>query len=97
MIRPPPKSTRTYTLFPYPTLFRSQHLDAAVEVARHPVGRGNEQLGIGRRQALAGAEADDTRMFEETADQAAHPDILRQAFHAGPQAADAAQIGRAHV
>src|SRR3546814_8618897 len=23
MIRPPPRSTRTYTLFPYPTLFRS--------------------------------------------------------------------------
>src|SRR3546814_20419105 len=25
MIRPPPKSTRTDTLFPYTTLFRSQH------------------------------------------------------------------------
>src|SRR3546814_4522738 len=23
MIRPPPRATRTYTLFPYPTLFRS--------------------------------------------------------------------------
>src|SRR3546814_15710691 len=25
MIRRPPRSTRTYTLFPYTTLFRSQH------------------------------------------------------------------------
>src|SRR3546814_973784 len=25
MIRRPPRSTRTYTLFPYPTLFRSHH------------------------------------------------------------------------
>src|SRR3546814_11382470 len=50
-------------------LDRDQHLDAAVEVARHPVGRGDEQLGIGRGQSLAGTEADDTRMFEEAADQ----------------------------
>src|SRR3546814_10528614 len=27
MIRRPPESTRTYTLFPYPTLFRSQRAD----------------------------------------------------------------------
>src|SRR3546814_11802156 len=26
MTRPPPRSTRTYTLFPYPTLFRSSTL-----------------------------------------------------------------------
>src|SRR3546814_3004457 len=26
MIRPPPRSTRTDTLFPYTTLFRSQHI-----------------------------------------------------------------------
>src|SRR3546814_7865371 len=30
MFRPPPRSTRTYTLFPYSTLFRS--IDADVEV-----------------------------------------------------------------
>src|SRR3546814_19630009 len=28
MILPPPRSTRTDTLFPYTTLFRSHHLDA---------------------------------------------------------------------
>src|SRR3546814_13181285 len=29
MIRPPPRSTRTATLFPYPTLFRARFNDAA--------------------------------------------------------------------
>src|SRR3546814_7544651 len=30
MIRRPPRSTRTYTLFPYTTLFRSEGLDTVV-------------------------------------------------------------------
>src|SRR3546814_5389688 len=34
MIRRPPRSTRTDTLFPYPTLFRSAHLPQHVAVAR---------------------------------------------------------------
>src|SRR3546814_7006955 len=34
MIRRPPRSTRTDTLFPYTTLFRS-HVEAADEVVRH--------------------------------------------------------------
>src|SRR3546814_13754426 len=32
MIRRPPRSTRTDTLFPYTTLFRSSNLSSAVEV-----------------------------------------------------------------
>src|SRR3546814_13652944 len=32
MIRRPPRSTRTYTLFPYPTLFRSVGVDWLVEL-----------------------------------------------------------------
>src|SRR3546814_17180844 len=32
MIRPPPRSTRTDTLFPYTPLFRSQEFDAAGEL-----------------------------------------------------------------
>src|SRR3546814_2264435 len=45
MIRRPPRSTRTDTLFPYTTLFRSQekarleHLELAA-AARHPLQRG---------------------------------------------------------
>src|SRR3546814_4055030 len=36
MTRPPPRSTRTYTLFPYPTLFRSESntTDAGIQ----PIG-----------------------------------------------------------
>src|SRR3546814_6258769 len=33
MIRRPPRSTRTYTPFPYPTLFRSRRLAAAAHAA----------------------------------------------------------------
>src|SRR3546814_19944390 len=36
MIRRPPRSTRTDTLFPYTTLFRS----ARIAVLGHPIGRG---------------------------------------------------------
>src|SRR3546814_7972042 len=35
MIRLPPRSTRTDTLFPYTTLFRSQRDRAAAQLARH--------------------------------------------------------------
>src|SRR3546814_11174318 len=45
MIRRPPRSTRTDTLFPYTTLFRS------VEIGLHPRQRGDEAR-------IAGAEAD---------------------------------------
>src|SRR3546814_19946233 len=44
MIRPPPKSTRTDTLFPYTTLFRSDHAPGrAPSVARS--GRRHRALG----------------------------------------------------
>src|SRR3546814_7971857 len=69
MIRRPPRSTRTDTLFPYTTLFRSIFLDpaAAVRLVRlHPidlvlrdaVGIVNEAARIGQRQHLA-ARLDD--------------------------------------
>src|SRR3546814_8098287 len=38
MIRRPPRATRTDTLFPYTTLFRSDH---AVEVEEHAVAQAN--------------------------------------------------------
>src|SRR3546814_5816677 len=47
MIRRPPRSTRTYTLFPYTTLFRS--------------GRGAGQGGAGRRVHQLGAGGDRRR------------------------------------
>src|SRR3546814_13406364 len=39
MIRRPPLSTRTYTLFPYTTLFRSEYLKTLIES-----GQGNFQV-----------------------------------------------------
>src|SRR3546814_8049323 len=38
MIRRPPRSTRTDTLFPYTTLFRSKRNDAARHRSGHPAG-----------------------------------------------------------
>src|SRR3546814_1715186 len=45
MFRPPPRSTRTYTLFPYTTLFRSE-----VVVARLELGEIEEAFVGGERQ-----------------------------------------------
>src|SRR3546814_9627512 len=40
MIRRPPRSTRTDTLFPYTTLFRSSRPYSGHEQSRHLIGRG---------------------------------------------------------
>src|SRR3546814_3708195 len=51
MIWRPPRATRTDTLFPYPTLFRSQlFIDAVVEVEELHV----LELGARRREQLLG-------------------------------------------
>src|SRR3546814_12105520 len=54
MIRRPPRSTRTDTLFPYTTLFRSgrRRLVAAKEARAHPQPRGRQRRGVGRRARL---------------------------------------------
>src|SRR3546814_2125125 len=44
MIRRPPRSTRTDTLFPYTTLFRSRHADLALKVRIE--GRTPDDIGI---------------------------------------------------
>src|SRR3546814_2588904 len=57
MIRRQPISTRTDTLFPYTTLFRSPHGDAArprFVQERHADGRGEQQFGS--LHSLGGAE-----------------------------------------
>src|SRR3546814_1081176 len=59
MIRRPPRSTRTDTLFPYTTLFRSSGVDAAldetgVDPVEHSAKAAAEQA---RQQAPAGREA----------------------------------------
>src|SRR3546814_12399221 len=47
MIRRPPRSTRTDTLFPYPTIFRSRHLgDRALGRPRGGVRRCQPQAAV---------------------------------------------------
>src|SRR5260370_27878906 len=72
-------------------LDRAEQFDTAIEIARHPVGRGDEHLGVLRRQRLAVAKADDTGVFEEPADDALDPDMFAEARHPRTKAADAAQ------
>src|SRR3546814_2486232 len=71
MIRRPPRSTRTYTLFPYTTLFRSAHTYRQGRKRRH--GRCFRQgtdraCGDGMRQradAAGDGEADPRRRSKE--------------------------------
>src|SRR3546814_10527238 len=57
MIRPPPRSTRTDTLFPYTTLFRSAALDAALGLdvalvhARDSSGRTRVSSGLHQKRS----------------------------------------------
>src|SRR5262249_38966308 len=69
---------------------RHQHLDAAMKIARHPVGGRDVNLGIGVRKRLAGAEADDAAVLEKAPDDALDADVLGKSGHTRPQAADAA-------
>src|SRR3546814_5982235 len=57
MIRRPPRSTRTDTLFPYTTLFRSPR------AGRHPARRqGLRRQGVSRHQAVAVAAQQPRRL-----------------------------------
>src|SRR3546814_3703917 len=49
MIRRPPRSTRTDTLFPYTTLFRSLHAQRLHEVL-HPIGGEDAHQAVFQRQ-----------------------------------------------
>src|SRR3546814_19895844 len=84
MIRRPPRSTRTDTLFPYTTLFRSadrEILEAALHEADHLVAPGRRQDEVG------------VRVIE--GEQAVAP--FRQLEEVGLLLHPLAQIGRAHV
>src|SRR3984957_13784207 len=69
---------------------RTQRLDAAVEIARHHVGRRDVYGGFRVRQRVAGTEAIDAAVLEETADDGFDPDSVGQPRHARPQATNAA-------
>src|SRR3546814_9749516 len=83
MIRRPPRSTRTDTLFPYTTLFRSrQHEDDRVDERVRDV----QQLGLFGPQLRRGAaqsEVDGEEAGEEH-DLAAEPDDGADGYRIGP-------------
>src|SRR3546814_11237615 len=54
MILRPPRSTRTDTLFPYTTLFRSSELRAAARGKRHGMREMIELQQVHRRYAMSG-------------------------------------------
>src|SRR3546814_2806113 len=70
MIRRPPRSTRTDTLFPYTTLFRSPDRRRGRPENPHPGAprRGAEALCAGRRAAPAGGDAQPRRSEEHTSE-----------------------------
>src|SRR3546814_3566524 len=63
MIRRPPRSTRTDTLFPYTTLFRSRKFQVGIAVRlRHTlaaidVGLDHSEFGVDRRHGVVGRTA----------------------------------------
>src|SRR3546814_13730137 len=74
MIRRPPRSRRTYTLFPYTTLFRSVHIGSGTPTGKlaYVNKRSLEDLG------LSGANFEDiTRVAQELAHPEDAPEVLR--------------------
>src|SRR3546814_19391633 len=109
MLRSPPRSTRSDTLFPYTTLLRSLARDLAmeVEVGRHP-GQGLADLAqrFQRHRRLAATRVEAARDVEARP-RALQPVGLVRLVGAGglkvllqalvPILHQAVQIGRAHV
>src|SRR3546814_11092673 len=99
MIRLPPRSTRTDTLFPYTTLFRSKRIQSSVQSC-HPNAKGKAQnkmrnthfhldrvrAGINAANCLLGS-CDVSRQTSDS----------NLPFRKAGINADVKQIGRAHV
>src|SRR3546814_4877214 len=83
MIRRPPRSTRTDTLFPYTTLFRSQCDLVAAGVLRfieRIVGDSVETLEIARRAYFADADAGGDTPLAKQVDMIAGRNLAPDAF-----------------
>src|SRR3546814_9065588 len=102
MIRRPPRSTRTDTLFPYTTLFRSRGLDrvgvVAVDVADHAPAVGLEARGrvVGEPALDLAVDRDvvvvpERHQLAQAQGAGERGGLVRDAFH------HAAEIGRAQV
>src|SRR3546814_18300604 len=100
MIRRPPRSTRTDTLFPYTTLFRSdlQHHMAELALAAgltHELAFLLDRLADGL--AIGHLRLADIGLDVELALHAVNQDFQMQLTHAGDDGLPGFQIGRAHV
>src|SRR3546814_11273742 len=102
MIRLPPRSTRTDTLFPYPTLFRSQsrwisghYCDEFAEahgkylVVREAIGAAVPSAGVGCAFARAALE----QVAQDQGGLPFDPGCLTEDYELGLRI----EIGRAHV
>src|SRR3546814_14624841 len=105
MLRRPPRSTRTDTLFPYTTLFRSKGFLSAEQIAAsHAVmGLDTQLIADGTYFIVEEGAKDDKRIagcggwsHRATLYGGDHSKDLRDPAPLDP-AVDAAQIGRAHV
>src|SRR3546814_4893111 len=65
MIRRPPRSTRTDTLSPYTTLFRSRQAQAVAQAAADPAGVFVQQFGVLRREDFVGRGAPQLQPLHE--------------------------------
>src|SRR3546814_16486667 len=97
MCRPPPRSTRTYPLFPYPTLFRSALLLSDIPTCR--------ELWDGA--AVFTPAGDSDALADRLQAMAASPDLVSRMSHAAREracrysltsmAAETARLYRAHL
>src|SRR3546814_19293820 len=79
MIRRPPRSTRTDTLFPYTTLFRSPHL-LRPGVGRHRQRAGGDAISTWKPTLLSGRTRCDTNAVTTTKP-VSPPDVRRSEEH----------------
>src|SRR3546814_14353015 len=94
MIRRPPRSTRTDTLFPYTTLFRSTKL----EPESHPHDETHAVCILSCRTRKSRRVADLARPFDADVGRKFLDDLVaspQPEFEVGQARADAGQIGRA--
>src|SRR3546814_13515918 len=101
MLRRPPRSTRTYTLFPYPTLFRSVLRQparaAAIDIAATVGAEGLDLHDLGPekfpRRGLHRILRPSGKIARQRTSHRAEP----RHGHADVEQLDRIEIGRAHV
>src|SRR3546814_13695769 len=98
MIRRPPRSTRTATLFPYTTLFRSDPAAVRRVEHQHAITAREAEIGGQRRTLVAALFLDDLHQQHlPPADDILNLVAAAQREAAFAQVVRGGEIGRAHV